>query len=111
MSPAELRTAELHKAHRALFDLERVARFVTDWATRLLSDHVLELSWGEAAFCSPASIGMLRSVPQTGRGSVAGAELHEASARAAERLLRQAGGAIDVQARDFFFMLEGDRLF
>jgi len=100
-----LDTAELRKARGAFFTPEPLARYVTDWAVRSVSDKVLEPSCGEAAFLL-ASVDRLAALhdaeaePTTPH--LDGVELHEASAEAARRLLRTAGVDADVAAGDFF---------
>lgn len=107
LSPsASLDTAELRKARGAFFTPEPVARYVTDWAVRRLSDRVLEPSCGEASFLLAAvdRLAALRD-PDTldfQLGSLDGVELHEASAYAAESLLKQAGVHADITTGDFF---------
>jgi adenine-specific DNA methylase len=84
----------LRKARGAFFTPERVATFVADWAVRTSDDAVLEPSCGEAVF--------LHAVGADHRGELRGVELHDASAREAERTLRAAGVNARVDARDFF---------
>ena len=106
---AELDTAELRKARGAFFTPEPVARYITDWAMRSASDHVLEPSCGEAAFLMAAvdRLGQLieGAPPEEGGGPVGaldGVELHAASASAAQHLLDQAGVKANIQVADFF---------
>lgn len=82
------------KARGAFFTPEPVARFLFDWAVRRPGDDVLEPSCGEAVFLHQARPG------HTGR--LTGVEIHPASARRAQRGLRDAGITATVVARDFF---------
>jgi hypothetical protein len=81
---AALDTAELRKACGALFTPEPVARYITDWAVRSITDQILEPSCGDASFLL-AAVDRLAEL----RGSdhldlqlatLGGVELHEASA-------------------------------
>lgn len=98
-------TAALRKARGAFFTPEAVARYITDWAVRSTSDRILEPSCGEASFLLAAvdRLAALRS-PNDGEQFAAldGVELHDASARAARKLLRNAGVDARVVVSDFF---------
>jgi len=96
-----LGTSQLRKARGAFFTPEPVARFVTDWALRTASDHVLEPSCGEAAFLL-AAVDRLAALPPSGGGALDGVELHQESAVAATRLLSEAGVEAKVTVGDFF---------
>lgn len=105
MPSTVLDTAELRKARGAFFTPEPLARYVTDWAVRSVSDRVLEPSCGEAAFllASVDRLAVLRDAeaePTTPH--LDGVELHEASAEAARNVLRAVGVEADVAAGDFF---------
>ncbi len=89
-------TAELRKARGAFFTPAEVARFIVGWAVRSPSDAVLEPSCGEAVFLHEAG------GHQAHLGPLVGVELHDASAREAERTLRAQGISADVHAGDFF---------
>jgi len=87
---------------------EPVARYVTDWAVRSLSDTVLEPSCGEAAFLL-AAVDRLAALRAAGDGlatpgALDGVELHEASAAAARALLDQAGVTANITSGDFFLV-------
>lgn len=109
--PTQLRavvadTAEARKARGAFFTPEPVARFITDWAIRDAGDAVLEPSCGEAAFLVHA-VDRLDGLQRASEGlaippRVDGVEIHEASAREAERLVREAGGDPSITVADFF---------
>jgi adenine-specific DNA methylase len=105
---ATVDTAALRKARGAFFTPEPVARYVTDWAVRSLSDRILEPSCGEAAFLLAAvdRLSALRSAggKQTGPGTLDGVELHEASASAARAVLQQAGVTANITPGDFFLV-------
>lgn len=98
-------TAARRKARGAFFTPDAVARYITDWAVRSTSDRILEPSCGEASFLLAAvdRLAVLRS-PGDGDqfGALDGVELHDASARAARKLLRNAGVEARVQVSDFF---------
>lgn len=99
-------TAALRKARGAFFTPEAVARYITDWAVRSTSDRILEPSCGEASFLLAAvdRLAALRA-PGDDREQFAaldGIELHDASARAARSLLRNAGIDARVKVSDFF---------
>ena len=55
---SRLDTSQLRKARGAFFTPEPVARFVTDWALRSASDHVLELSCGEREWVDRTRVGI-----------------------------------------------------
>lgn len=102
---ATLDTAPLRKARGAFFTPEPLARYVTEWAVRSVSDKILEPSCGEAAFLLSAvdRLAALRDTEaEPPRPHLDGVELHEASAVAAGDLLRKAGVEADVQVGDFF---------
>ena len=98
-------TAALRKARGAFFTPEAVARYITEWAVRATSDRILEPSCGEASFLLAAvdRLTVLRG-PSDGDqyAAIDGIELHDASARAARALLRNAGVDARVKVNDFF---------
>lgn len=96
-----LDTSQLRKARGAFFTPEPVARYITDWAVRSGSDHVLEPSCGEAAFLL-AAVDRLAVLPASDDGALDGVELHRESAAAATRLLAEAGVEARVKVGDFF---------
>lgn len=98
---SRLDTSQLRKARGAFFTPEPVARFVTDWALRSASNHVLEPSCGEAAFLL-AAMDRLTGLPPPDAGALDGVELHHKSAAAATRLLAEAGVEARVTVGDFF---------
>ncbi|MGW6279317.1 HsdM family class I SAM-dependent methyltransferase [Kribbella sp. NPDC055071] len=102
---ASLDTAVLRKARGAFFTPEPLARYVTEWAVRDVTDKVLEPSCGEAAFLLSA-VDRLATLHESSKAAVTphldGVELHEPSARAARKVLRQAGVDARVQVGDFF---------
>lgn len=95
-------SAELRKARGAFFTPPAVARFVTEWAVRTSDDDILEPSCGEAVFLHEAGR------PGGHNGRIVGIELHPASAKQAERSLRDAGVKADIHAGDFFQREEFD---
>lgn len=102
---AALDTAALRKARGAFFTPEPVARYITNWAVRSTSDHVLEPSCGEASFLL-AAVDRLADLNGDALalqlGALDGVELHQESADAALALLRQAGVDARIQVGDFF---------
>lgn len=98
-------TAALRKARGAFFTPEAVARYITDWAVRSTTDRILEPSCGEASFLL-AAVDRLAALRSPGDGeqfaALDGVELHDASARAARKLLRNAGVNARVEVSDFF---------
>ncbi len=98
-------TAALRKARGAFFTPEAVARYITDWAVRSTSDRILEPSCGEASFLLAAvdRLAALRGANDSEQfASLDGVELHDASARAARKLLKSAGVDARVEVNDFF---------
>lgn len=98
-------TAALRKARGAFFTPEAVARYITEWAVRSTSERILEPSCGEASFLL-AAVDRLAALRSPGDGdqfaALDGVELHDGSARAARKLLRDAGVAARVTVSDFF---------
>lgn len=107
MPSRSLDTAALRKARGAFFTPEPLARYVTDWAVRSVTDKVLEPSCGEAAFLL-AAVDRLAALHDAAADPTTphldGVELHEASASAARDLLRAAGVEADVRVGDFFMV-------
>lgn len=105
-APPQPDTDVLRKSRGAFFTPPAIARYVTAWAVRSASDHVLEPSCGEAAFllaagARQAELGAddLQGPP----GHLVGVELHDASANEARRHLHSGGLAeAQVQQGDFF---------
>ncbi|BBY60151.1 methyltransferase [Mycolicibacterium sarraceniae] len=98
-------TAALRKARGAFFTPAPVARYVTEWAVRSTTERILEPSCGEASFLLAAvdRLTELRGTADDGQpAALDGIEMHDASARAARTLLRQAGVAAKVTVGDFF---------
>lgn len=97
-------TAALRKARGAFFTPEAVAHYITDWAVRSTSDRILEPSCGEASFLLAAvdRLAALRTHDAEQFAALDGIELHDASARAARTLLRNAGTDARVKVSDFF---------
>ena len=87
-------SADLRKARGAFFTPPAVARFITNWAIRSPSDAIIEPSCGEAVF--------LHQVSSDHAGPIVGVEIHEGSAREAQRTLRSTGIPADLHVRDFF---------
>lgn len=87
-------TPVLRKERGAFFTPEDVASFITSWAVESNTDAVLEPSCGEAVF--------LHTVGSEHGGRLVGVELHQASAREAERTLQAAGVDARIHAGDFF---------
>lgn len=98
-------TAALRKARGAFFTPEAVARYITDWAVRSTTDRILEPSCGEASFLL-AAVDRLEALRSPGDAeqfaALDGVELHDASARAARKLLRNAGVDARIEVSDFF---------
>ncbi|GFG68089.1 methyltransferase [Mycobacterium kubicae] len=98
-------TAALRKARGAFFTPEAVARYITEWAVRSTSERILEPSCGEASFLL-AAVDRLAALRTPGHGdqfaALDGVELHDASARAARKVLRNAGVDARVTVNDFF---------
>lgn len=92
-------TPELRKARGAFFTSVAVCRFMAAWAIRLASDRVLEPSCGEAAFLV-AAVRRLQEL-HVNNPIVDGSEIHFDSARAAECIVREAGGHARVTVGDF----------
>ena len=88
---SSLDTSQLRKARVAFFTPEPVARFVTDWALRPASHHVLEPSCGEAAFLL-AAVDRLTGLPPSDGGAVDGVELHQESAGGRDPVAGRGGG-------------------
>lgn len=86
---------DLRKARGAFFTPESIARFITSWAIRDVTDDVLEPSCGEAVFLHAAGAG--KHV-----GHLVGVELHRDSATESERSLRDSGINATIHAGDFF---------
>lgn len=125
--PTPLDTVTARKARGAFFTPPSLARYVVQWAIRTPGDDVLEPSCGEAAFLLAAAerlgalaeYGQQSPLPGTASEQIAdgvgdgagphldGVELHPASARAAESLLRGAGHRARVAVGDFFDQLPG----
>lgn len=98
-------TAALRKARGAFFTPEAVARYITEWAVRSTADRILEPSCGEAAFLLSAvdRLATVRARDAADQyAALDGIELHDASARAARTLLRNAGVDARVKVGDFF---------
>lgn len=98
-------TAALRKARGAFFTPGAVVRYITDWAVRSTSERILEPSCGEASFLLAAvdRLAALRSPGDRDQfATIDGVELHDASARAARKLLRNAGVEARVMVNDFF---------
>ena len=92
-------SAETRKARGAFFTPPLVCKQLADWAIRTPTDKVLEPSCGEAAFLI-AAVSRLHDlgakVP-----SVAGVEIHNASAIEARRVVRERGGEAVISVGDF----------
>lgn len=92
----------LRKARGAFFTPEGICRFVTDWAIRSSADSVLEPSCGEAAFLLAAADRLLALGGAPRDSTLAGVELHAASADRARHLLSSRGFNPRVEVGDFF---------
>ena len=106
MTGAIVDGAATRKARGAFFTPNTLCRYVADWAVRAAGDHVLEPSCGEAAFLLAAGerLDALAQASGAPCGTLDGVELHESSAREAERLIRAAGHEVAVQVSDFFLL-------
>ncbi len=93
-------TAEARKARGAFFTPPEIAEFLVNWAIRAPGDSVLEPSCGEAVFLLAAGRRL------RGMGDLApdlhGADLHEASVRAAQARLTSHGLEARISVGDFF---------
>lgn len=87
-------SAALRKGRGAFFTPEDVAAYIAAWAAESRDDAILEPSCGEAVF--------LHAVGPAHTGRVVGVELHEDSAREAERTLQAAGIDAHIHTGDFF---------
>lgn len=98
--------AATRKARGAFFTPAPLCKYVADWAVRTAGDWILEPACGEAAFLLAAGerLEALARTTDLGPGRIDGVEVHERSARQAERLVRDAARDIEVQVRvsDFF---------
>lgn len=105
LMPSAVDAAALRKARGAFFTPDLVARYITEWAVRSTADRILEPSCGEASFLL-AAVDRLASLRSPGDGeqfaALDGVELHDASARAARKLLRDARVDARVMVSDFF---------
>lgn len=96
-------TAALRKERGAFFTPSEISSFLVDWAIRSPSESVLEPSCGEASFLLPAGVRLKQLGGQRSpSGQLHGVEVHDASAREAERLLADAGFAAEIRVADFF---------
>ncbi|GAB3430535.1 DNA methyltransferase family protein [Flindersiella endophytica] len=97
-------TPELRKARGAFFTPAALCRYVMNWALRDANDRVLDPSCGEAAFLLAAGerIAELSRLDSYSDVRVDGVELHDASARHAEQLLKEAGYEPRIEVADFF---------
>lgn len=103
MNTAEqMDTDALRKARGAFFTPPEVAAYVARWAVRSATDRVLEPSCGEAAFLLAAHERVTALPAGDGTGMLEGVELHDASARAARAVLRDAGATARIRVGDFF---------
>ncbi len=98
--------AATRKTRGAFFTPAPLCRYVANWAVRASDDTVLEPSCGEAAFLLAAGKRLDTLARATGGslGCLDGIELHESSAREAERLVVAAGHDVQVQVGDFFLV-------
>lgn len=93
---------EHRKARGAFFTPELVARYVTEWAVRSVSDRVLEPSCGEAIFLLEAGRRLNCLGGHGGlRGQLFGAELYAHSAATAMALLSERGFEASIEVGDF----------
>ena len=96
-------TPALRKARGAFFTPPEVARYICEWAIRAPTDRVYEPSCGEADFLLAAGGRLLELGAERVDGELlAGAELHDASAREALAELGARGMTADVRVSDFF---------
>lgn len=94
-------SAELRKARGAFFTPPALCAYVVDWAVRDGSEDVLEPSCGEAAFLL-ATAARLDLLGVDRGGTLAGVELHEASAAHARALVAATGRQAEIMPGDFF---------
>ena len=96
-------TPALRKARGAFFTPPEVARYICEWAIRAPTDRVYEPSCGEADFLLAAGQRLRELGAERVDGDLlAGAELHEDSAREALAELAELGMTADVAVSDFF---------
>ena len=97
-------TPALRKSRGAFFTPLAVTEFLTKWAVRGPSDHVLEPSCGDAAFLIPAA----KMLQERGASTEAiaaqlqGFDIHPASLVQASERLAESGHAATLRASDFF---------
>lgn len=96
-------TSALRKARGAFFTRPEVTRYICEWAIRAPTDRVYEPSCGEADFLVAAGrrLGDLGAARVDGE-LLAGAELHEGSAREALAELNGLGMTANIAVSDFF---------
>lgn len=94
-------SAGLRKARGAFFTPPALCDYVVEWAVRDGSEDVLEPSCGEAAFLL-AAVARLNRLGVHDGGTLAGVELHKASAAHARSLVAATGRRAEVVAGDFF---------
>jgi adenine-specific DNA methylase len=96
-------TPQLRKARGAFFTPPEVAQYICEWAIRAPTDRVYEPSCGEADFLLAAGQRLRELGADRIDGELlAGAELHETSAREALAELGAHGMTADVTVSDFF---------
>ncbi len=93
-------TAEARKARGAFFTPPEIAQFIVDWAVREPEDSVLEPSCGEAVFLLLA--GQRLRALGAADPDLHGADLHEATVRAAHARLAAHGLQARIASGDFF---------
>lgn len=93
----------MRKARGAFFTPPEVAAYIARWAVKSPEDRVLEPACGEAEFLLAAGARLYElGVLPFDASRLHGIELHQESAAAARRLIREAGFAADVRVGDFF---------
>lgn len=92
------------KARGAFFTPPAISRYLADWAIKSSTDTVLEPSCGEASFLLAAAR-RLNALPDRSLfdlDQLHGVEIHQASADAAQALLRAEGHSAKIEVCDFF---------
>lgn len=94
----------LRKARGAFFTPAVLCDYIVDWAVTSPSDRVLEPACGEAAFLLSAGrrVAELAAAVGVAPEPLHGVELHQASARHAETVVRAQGVDVQVDVGDFF---------
>lgn len=105
ISVTPLDSAHVRKERGAFFTPDAICNFIVDWAIRSKHDSVLEPSCGEAGFMLAAGerLKLLNGSNSLSLlNHIAGIEIHEPSAKAAQRLLKDSAVTSDIRVASFF---------